>query len=121
MRRLSCFKAYDIRGRLGDEVDEDVARRIGRAFVQALSARTVVVGCDIRASSGPLSAALIDGVTAAGADVLDLGLCGTEEMYFATSHFGADGGRDGLAAVHGAVRTVQRAGPQIGDRHEHRV
>ncbi len=92
MPALGCFTAYDVRGRLGDGLDERVARRIGRAFVQALAARTVVVGRDNRASSAALMAALVEGITEAGADVLDLGLCGTEEMYFATSHFGTDGG-----------------------------
>jgi phosphomannomutase len=91
-RPLGCFKAYDIRGRLGEDLDEDVARRVGRAFAQALGARRVVVGRDVRTSSEALAGALIDGLAEAGADVFDLGLCGTEEMYFATSHFDADGG-----------------------------
>ena len=102
MATLTCFKAYDIRGKLGEELNEDVARRIGRAFVQALGARTVVVGRDIRASSEALMAALVDGITEAGADVLDLGLCGTEEMYFATTHFGADGGIE-VTASHNPI------------------
>lgn len=89
---LTCFKAYDIRGRLGAELNEDIARRIGRAFVEALSARRVVIGRDCRASSQALSAACVEGLVAGGAQVLDLGLCGTEEMYFAVTHFGADGG-----------------------------
>lgn len=89
---LSCFKAYDIRGRLGEELNEDIARRVGRAFVEALSARRVVIGRDCRASSQALAAACTEGLVAGGAEVLDLGLCGTEEMYFAVTHFGADGG-----------------------------
>ena len=89
---LSCFKAYDIRGRLGEELDEDIARRIGRAFAHVLGARTVCVGRDCRASSEALMAAAVEGLLAAGAEVLDLGLCGTEEMYHAVSHFGAGGG-----------------------------
>jgi len=92
MRRLDCFKAYDIRGRLGDELDEDVAWRIGRAFAEVLGATRVVLGRDCRASSQALMAACARGLSEAGAEVLDLGLCGTEEMYFATTHFGADGG-----------------------------
>lgn len=89
---LTCFKAYDIRGRLGEELDEAVARRIGRAFVEGLGARRVVIGRDCRASSQALAAACTEGLLAGGVEVLDLGLCGTEEMYFAVTHLGADGG-----------------------------
>lgn len=89
---LTCFKAYDIRGRLGEELDEAIARRIGRAFVEGLGARRVVLGRDCRASSQALAQACAEGLVAGGAQVLDLGLCGTEEMYFAVTHFGADGG-----------------------------
>lgn len=89
---LTCFKAYDIRGRLGEELNEDIARRIGRAFAAALSARRVVIGRDCRASSESLMAACVEGLIAGGVEVLDLGLCGTEEMYFAVTHFAADGG-----------------------------
>jgi len=92
MPPLTCFKAYDIRGRLGAELNDGIARRIGRACVQALDARTVVVGRDCRASSEALLAACIEGLVAGGATVLDLGLCGTEEMYFAVTQFGADAG-----------------------------
>lgn len=89
---MHCFKAYDIRGRLGDELTEGIARRIGRAFAEVLAARRVVVGRDCRTSSFALQAAVVDGLLAAGVEVIDLGLCGTEEMYFATSHFDACGG-----------------------------
>ncbi|EEW25236.1 phosphohexomutase domain-containing protein [Rhodobacter ferrooxidans] len=89
---LTCFKAYDIRGRLGAELNEDIARRIGRAFAQTLGARRVVIGRDCRESSVALTTAATEGLIAAGADVLDLGLCGTEEMYHAVTHLGADGG-----------------------------
>lgn len=92
MTELTCFKAYDIRGRLGSELNEDIARRIGRAFAEGLKATRVVVGRDCRASSAALSDACIAGLVAGGVEVLDLGLCGTEEMYFAVTHFGADGG-----------------------------
>lgn len=90
--KISCFKAYDIRGRIPDQLNEDVAYRIGRAFAQFLRPRTVVVGRDVRPTSPALSAALIRGLTEAGSHVLDIGLCGTEEVYFATSHARADGG-----------------------------
>lgn len=92
MLPMTCFKACDIRGRLGVDLDETIARRIGRAFAQVLGARRVVIGRDCRASSVALMDATIAGLLDAGVEVLDLGLCGTEEMYFATSHFGADGG-----------------------------
>ena len=89
---LTCFKSYDIRGRLGPELNESVAALIGRAFGQALDARRVVLGRDCRASSASLATAVAVGLREAGVDVLDLGLCGTEEVYFATAHLGADGG-----------------------------
>lgn len=92
MSALSCFKAYDVRGRIPDEINEDIAYRIGRAFAEFLTPKTVVVGYDIRLTSFELSRALIAGLTDAGADVTDIGMCGTEEVYFATSHLQADGG-----------------------------
>jgi phosphomannomutase len=92
MGGLTCFKAYDVRGRLGVDLDAGIARRIGRAFATALEARRVVVGRDCRLSSPGLLEALAEGLAAAGVEVLDLGLCGTEEVYFATAHLEADGG-----------------------------
>jgi phosphomannomutase len=92
MRTITCFKAYDLRGRLGEELDEDVARRVGRGFALATGATRVVVGRDCRLSSESLAAALTEGLVGQGVEVIDLGLCGTEEVYFATTHFGADGG-----------------------------
>lgn len=92
MSALTCFKAYDIRGRLGVDLDAEIAYRIGRAFAEALGAKSVVLGRDVRASSEELAASVARGVMDAGCDVLDLGLAGTEEMYFATTHFSADGG-----------------------------
>lgn len=92
MQTLSCFKTYDIRGRLGTDLDAGIARRIGRGFARALSARRVVLGRDCRASSLELAQAVAEALKAEGCEVLDLGLSGTEEMYFATSHFDADGG-----------------------------
>jgi phosphomannomutase len=92
LSHLTCFTAYDVRGRLGIELDEEIAYRIGRAFAQALDAKTIVLGRDVRASSELLASSVARGLTDAGCNVLDLGLSGTEEMYFATTHFGADGG-----------------------------
>jgi phosphomannomutase len=90
--KISCFKAYDIRGRIPDQLNEEVAYRIGRAYAQFLRPQRVVVGQDVRPTSPALTAALVRGLTEGGADVLDIGLCGTEEVYFATSQAGADGG-----------------------------
>ena len=70
---LTCFKAYDLRGRVPDQLNEDVAHRVGRAFAQHLGARNVVVGRDVRLSSGPLAEALMEGLMAAGADVHEIG------------------------------------------------
>lgn len=92
MKRLGCFKSYDIRGRLGVDLDEGLAWRIGRAFAIALNPGRVVVGRDIRESSPLLQTALIQGLRDEGVDVVDLGLCGTEEVYFATTDYGAGGG-----------------------------
>lgn len=89
---ISCFKAYDIRGRVPDQLNEDIAWRIGRATAMYLKPRTMVVGHDIRLSSRALCDALTRGLLEGGADVIDIGLCGTEEVYFATSHLNADGG-----------------------------
>jgi len=89
---ISCFKAYDIRGRVPDELNNDVAYRVGRAFVDFLQAKTVVVGHDIRLTSEQLTEALVKGISDAGADVIHIGQVGTEEVYFSTYHLGVDGG-----------------------------
>ena len=86
------FKAYDIRAKVPDELDTDLARRIGAAFASELAATRVVVGRDMRLTSPNLAAAVIDGLTSAGANVLDIGLCGTEEVYYGVFSQGADGG-----------------------------
>ena len=92
MPALTCFKAYDIRGIVGRDLNAEIAFCIGRAFAQTLSAKRVVIGRDCRPSSPELLRATANGLMAGGADVLDLGLCGTEEVYHATSFLGADGG-----------------------------
>ncbi len=92
MKTLTCFKAYDIRGQLGSELNEDIAYRIGRAFGEYLKPKTIVVGGDVRLTSESLKMALAEGLMDAGSDVLDIGLSGTEEIYFATFHLGVDGG-----------------------------
>ena len=92
MGKISCFKAYDVRGRVPGELNEDLAYRIGRAYAAFLSPARVAVGRDIRFSSLPLAEALTAGLNDAGVEVWDLGLCGTEQIYFATSHLRLDGG-----------------------------
>ncbi len=90
--KLSCFKAYDIRGKLGSELNEDIAYRIGRAFGEYLKPKEVVLGGDVRLTSESLKLALAQGLQDASVDVIDIGLAGTEEIYFATSHLEVDGG-----------------------------
>lgn len=92
MTRIPCFKAYDIRGKVGTELDPDFAFRLGRAVALSLAPGSVVIGRDVRESSPDLASALAFGLSAEGADVLNLGLCGTEEVYFATDHLGAGAG-----------------------------
>lgn len=89
---ITCFKAYDIRGRIPDQLNADIAYRIGRAYAEYLTPHRVVVGYDIRLTSEQLCSALSNGLTDAGANVINIGQCGTEEVYFATSHLQADGG-----------------------------
>ncbi|WP_377506515.1 phosphomannomutase [Octadecabacter sp. R77987] len=89
---LTCFKSYDVRGRLGVDLDDTIAYRIGRAFGQVFGPGTFVTGRDVRESSASLQDALIAGLMAQGCTALDIGLCGTEEVYFATDHLNADGG-----------------------------
>lgn len=91
-RKLVCFKAYDIRGKLGDELNGDIAYRIGRAFGEFMSPKSVVVGGDVRLTSEELKLAVADGLMDAGVDVIDIGMTGTEEIYFATKSLGVDGG-----------------------------
>ncbi|EGG99389.1 Phosphomannomutase [gamma proteobacterium IMCC2047] len=92
MKRLTCFKAYDVRGKLGEELNEEIVYRIGHAFVQHLQAKRVVIGGDIRLTSEALKQALAKGIMDAGADVIDIGMTGTEEIYFAAFHLDVDGG-----------------------------
>ncbi len=89
---LPCFKAYDLRGRVPDELNEDIAYRIGRAYAQFLQAKKVIVGRDVRLSSASLCTALSKGLIDGGVDVYDIGLAGTEQVYFATFHEQMDGG-----------------------------
>jgi phosphomannomutase len=92
MPKLTAFKAYDVRGRMPDEINESLARDIGRAYAAFVKPKRVAVGYDIRLSSPALAAAIKAGLKESGCDVLDIGLCGTEGSYFATFAEGLDGG-----------------------------
>jgi len=89
---MNCFKAYDIRGRVPDELNEDISYRIGRAYATSIKPKNVIVGRDIRFSSESLCRALVQGLTDSGVNVFDIGLCGTEQVYFATFFKKMDGG-----------------------------
>ena len=89
---LECCKAYDIRGRVPETLNADIAYRLGKAFAQRFNPGKVVVGGDVRDSSEMLVNALSHGLVDGGAEVTDIGLCGTEEIYFATFHGGFGGG-----------------------------
>jgi phosphomannomutase len=89
---IHCFKPYDIRGRIPDQLNEDIAYRIGRAYALWLKPKNVVVGYDIRLTSESLCHALTEGLLDCGVDVINIGQCGTEEIYFATSHLQTSGG-----------------------------
>jgi phosphomannomutase len=90
--KIECFKAYDIRGQIPNQLNVEIAYRVGNAAVEFLGAKTIVLGRDIRLTSMEFADAVSAGVREAGADVLDIGLGGTEMVYFATGHLEADGG-----------------------------
>lgn len=100
--KLTCFKAYDIRGKLGTELNADIAYRIGRAYGEFLKPKSVVVGGDVRLTSEELKLAVADGLMDAGVDVIDIGMTGTEEVYFATSYLDVDGGIE-VTASHNPI------------------
>ncbi len=92
MANIPGFKAYDIRGKVPSELNTELAYKVGRAYALLENAKSVVIGRDVRKSSPELAEALSKGLNDAGCDVLDLGLCGTEMIYFATPFLNADGG-----------------------------
>ena len=92
MTSITCFKAYDLRGRIPTELNDDVAYRVARGYAEFLSPKRIVVGRDIRLSSAGLTDAVCRGLTDSGVDVYDIGVCGTEGVYFATFDGGYDGG-----------------------------
>ena len=102
MELLTCFKAYDIRGQLDTELTEEIAYRIGRAYAEFIKPKNVVLGGDIRLSSEGLKNALSEGIRDAGSDVIDIGMVGTEQVYFATSFLNADGGIE-VTASHNPI------------------
>lgn len=102
MSALTCFKAYDIRGKLGVELNEDLTYKIGRAYGDIYQPQTIVVGSDIRLSSEGLKQALIQGLNDAGVNVLDLGMTGTEEVYFGAFHLNVQGGIE-VTASHNPI------------------
>jgi phosphomannomutase len=107
MTSLTCFKAYDIRGRLPDELNPDIAYRIGRAYAISIQPKRVIVGRDIRLSSDEITAALSEGLLDAGVDVYDIGLCGTEEVYFATFDY-----QDNGVAMDGGIMVTASHNPK---------
>lgn len=92
MEKLNCFKAYDIRGKVPTELNPELAYKIGKTFSKYINAKKIVVGYDVRKSSVEIATALINGLTDAGTNVINIGLCGTEMIYFATPYLDADGG-----------------------------
>ena len=89
---LNAFKAYDIRGKVPEDLNPELAYQIGRAYASEFSPKQVVIGYDIRLESPEIAQSLSQGLMDSGVDVIDIGLCGTEEVYFATPHYQADGG-----------------------------
>ncbi|PIE56087.1 MAG: phosphomannomutase [Desulfobulbus propionicus] len=120
---LSCFKAYDIRGKVPEELHPELAARVALAFVDRFHPETVVVGRDMRLSSEDLATAVIDQLLACGVDIIDLGLCGTEEVYHAVFSGEAAGVGGGImvtashnpAEYNGMKLVQQGARPVSGD------
>ena len=123
--RLTCFKAYDIRAKLGDDPNEEIAYRIGRSVAETLKAEQVVIGFDARETSPALSLAAARGVRAAGADVLDIGLAGTEEMYWAVTSQKACAGIE-VTASHNPIdyngmKIVKRGSEPLSEEEFHAI
>ena len=117
---LTCFKAYDVRGKLGEEFNKDIAYRIGRATAQSQKAKTVAVGFDARATSPGLADAVALGICDAGADFLEIGLSGTEEVYAYVAESGACAGIE-VTASHNPIdyngmKIVGRGSKPLGDK-----
>jgi len=126
MTNLTCFKAYDIRGQLGEELNEDIAYSIGRAMAIELKPKNIVVGGDIRLTSEALKLALAKGLQDEGVNVIDLGMTGTEEIYFATSHLNVCGGVEVTAShnpmdYNGMKLVRENSKPISGDTGLHAI
>ncbi|WP_305909212.1 phosphomannomutase CpsG [Methylomarinum sp. Ch1-1] len=126
MEKLTCFKAYDIRGQLGVELNEDIAYRIGRATGEYLQAQTIAVGGDVRLTSESLKKALTEGLLDAGVDVIDIGMTGTEEIYYAAQALDVDGGIEVTAShnpmdYNGMKLVREQAKPISGDSGLHNI
>ena len=118
--KIECFKAYDIRGQIPNQINTDIAYRVGNATVEFLGARSMVLGRDMRLTSPEFADAVAAGMQEAGADVLDIGMGGTEMVYFATGDLGADGGimvtaSHNPADYNGLKLVRQQARPISGD------
>jgi phosphomannomutase len=123
---LTCFKAYDIRGKLGDELNEEIAYRIGRAYAVYLKPTSVVIGADIRHTSEPLKMAVANGLMDEGVNVIDIGMTGTEEVYFATFYLQVDGGIEVTAShnplnYNGMKLVKEGSKPISGDTGLHKI
>lgn len=120
---LRCFTAYDVRGRIPNELNEEIASRIALAFAEQFSAEKIVIGRDMRLSSAGIADALSDMLTRYGVEIIDIGLCGTEEMYFAVFNGEAQGIDGGIVvtashnpADYNGMKLVQKgARPVSGD------
>ena len=117
--KLTCFKSYDVRGKLFDELNEDISYRIGRSTA-LFNAKSVAVGFDARETSPRLAEALTRGILDAGVDVLGIGLAGTEEIYAAVSTFNADAGIE-VTASHNPIdyngmKIVKRGSRPLSDQ-----
>ena len=102
MSKLNCFKTYDIRGEIGINIDESIVYRISRAVVQHFSAKSIVIGFDARETSPSFATASSCGARDGGADVINIGLAGTEEMYWAVTEFDACAGIE-ITASHNPI------------------
>ena len=125
MSDLTCFKAYDVRGEIGVNIDEGVAYRIGRAVAQHFSAKSVVIGFDARETSPAFSAAASQGARGAGADVINIGMAGTEEMYWAVTEFDACAGIEVTASHnpinYNGIKIVKSHSRPLGDASDFQV
>ena len=125
MTELTCFKAYDVRGEIGVNIDAGIAYRIGRAVAQHFSAKSVVIGFDARETSPAFAAATARGVMDAGADVLKIGMAGTEEMYWAVTEFGASAGIE-VTASHNPInyngmKIIKSGSEPLDDKNDFQV